>query len=92
MSASIPSPSQEAQDIALDIDVRCALAFGRAALRALAVISPETYAELDNCLKEEAAAAELQATASASAVCSILEQMRVELSARRDQRDRTVLL
>ena len=92
MAASTSPSSQEAQDAALDIDVRCALAFGRAALRALAVISEEAYAELDLGLKEEAAAAELQATASSAAVSSILEQTRAELRVRREERDRTVLL
>ncbi|MBQ1543060.1 hypothetical protein [Caulobacter sp. CCUG 60055] len=63
----------------IDIDVRCALGFGRATLAALAAMSQETRAAIDTALAEEAALVAIDDLRGSAAVAAILEETRVRL-------------
>ena len=88
MDDSSTEPELNPEAVALDIDVRCALAFGRAALRALTAVSREAHSALDRCLAEELPSTELHVDHGSAAVRTILEELRLELRAQRDEADR----
>ncbi len=69
---------------AVDIDLQCALAFGRTALKALVVLSSDACLTVDRCLSEEIAAISLEGHPSSPAVESILEDTRNILRAARE--------
>ena len=78
-----------ASDVSVNIDLQCALAFGRTALRALASISDAAAAEVDRCIAEELAIVNLEGQRGAPAIEAILQETRMRLAARREELDRT---
>ena len=71
-----------AQEQAVDIDLRCALAFSRSALRAMAALSEEAGAVVDECLAEELRDLTPEYDAHAQVVGAILEEFRTLLTGR----------
>ena len=69
---------------AVDIDLHCALAFGRTALKALVVLSNDACLAVDRCLSEEIAAISLEGHQASPAIESMLEDMRDILRAARE--------
>lgn len=66
---------------ALDIDVSCALAFGRATLQALAAMSAEARHAIDSCLADEAAIVRVEGANASSAIAAILTEARQSIVA-----------
>ncbi len=84
-----PNPqSLQASVDATDIDLRCALAFSRSAMRTLAVLSKSAHAELDRCLGEEIDAVAFDDGPGRSAVEAIIEEARASLAERRHEVER----
>ncbi len=82
--------SSEAFDLqpradAVDIDLQCALAFSRSALKALVTLSEEASLMVDQCLADEIAATRLEDHAGSTAIEAILEDMRAVLKRSRDE-------
>jgi uncharacterized coiled-coil protein SlyX len=61
---------------ALDIDVGCALAFGRATLQALAAMSAEARRAIDRSLAEEAAIVRVEDVSASAAIAAVLTEAR----------------
>jgi hypothetical protein len=61
---------------ALDIDVGCALAFGRATLQALAAMSAEARHAIDRSLAEEAAIVRVEDVNASHAIAAMLTEAR----------------
>lgn len=61
---------------ALDIDVGCALAFGRATLQALAAMSSEARHAIDRSLAEEAAIVRVEGAEASNAIAAMLTEAR----------------
>jgi hypothetical protein len=76
-------PSDEdarcARQVAVDIDLRCALAFSRTAVRALAALSEDASALVDEQLAQELSQVTLERADSMEAVSALLEEMRSDL-------------
>lgn len=70
-----------ASQIASDIDLRCAMAFARAALQAICGLSPEAKAAALAALDDEVQAAVMDGGADAEAVAAVLEEARQRLAA-----------
>lgn len=66
---------------ALDIDVSCSLAFGRAALQALAALSAEARRAIDRSLAEEAAIVRVEEVHASAAIAAILTETRQSIVA-----------
>ena len=66
---------------ALDIDVGCALAFGRATLQALAAMSSEARNTIDRCLADEAAIVRVEDVSASAAIAAILNEARQSIVA-----------
>ncbi len=81
----------DAREGAVDIDLHCALAFGRAALRALAVLSDEAAMTVDDCMAEEQGAIGLSSLETDLAGMTI-QDMRTTLRSHRDEAERTRVL
>ncbi len=69
---------------AVDIDLHCALVFGRTALKALVVLSSDASLAVDRGLTEEIAAVNLENHQSSPAIESMLEDMRQVLRTARE--------
>ncbi len=69
---------------AVDIDLQCALAFGRSALKTLVVLSEEACRIADGCLAEEAAAVKLEDHSDSPVIESMIEEMRAVLRQTRE--------
>ena len=78
-----------ASDVSVNIDLQCALAFGRTALRALVALSETAGAEVDRCIAEELAIVSLEAQRGAPAIEAILMETRELLKGRRQELERT---
>jgi hypothetical protein len=70
-----------ARQIAADIDLRCALAFGRAALQAVSTLSPTARGAAVAALEEEAVSAIMDGGPEAAAVAAILDEVSQRLHA-----------
>lgn len=66
---------------AIDIDVSCALAFGRATLQALAAMSAEARHAIDRCLADEAAIVRVEEVNASAAIAAILTETRQSIVA-----------
>ncbi len=75
-TSSSPADDLRARIDALDIDVSCALAFGRATLHALAAMSAEARGAIDRCLEDEAAIVREEGVNASAAVAAILTEAR----------------
>lgn len=70
-----------ASQIAADIDLRCAMAFARAALQTICGLSPEAKAKALAALDEEAHSAAMDGGDDSAAVAAVLEEARQRLAA-----------
>jgi hypothetical protein len=73
--------SAAARQIAADIDLRCALAFGRAALHAVSALSPTARVAALAALEEEAVSAIMDGGPEAAAVAAMLDEASQRLKA-----------
>ena len=80
-TSSLTGDDLRARLDALDIDVSCSLAFGRAALQALAAISAEARRAIDRSLAEEAAIVRLEEVGASAAIAAILTETRQSIVA-----------
>jgi hypothetical protein len=64
---------------AAEIDVQCALAFSRTALRVLAMVSAEAAAAVEECLTSELTAVEMEGSWGAKTTGAILREMREQI-------------
>ena len=78
-----------ASDVSVNIDLQCALVFGRTALRALVALSETAAVEVDRCIAEELAIVSLEAQRGAPAIEAILMETRELLKGRRRELERT---
>ncbi len=78
----------DAREGAVDIDLQCALAFARAALRTLVVMSDDMAMTVDRCLAEEQASVRLTGQ-EADLSGMILQDVRTVLRLHRDGAERT---
>ena len=69
----------------MDIDLQCALAFGRSALKALVTLTEEASEVVDQCLSDEVVAIRLEDHPGSSAIEAILEDMRAVLRLNREE-------
>jgi hypothetical protein len=67
---------------AAEIDVQCALAFGRTALRVLAMVSAEAAAAVEDCLSREMSVLEMDGGWGARTTSAILQEMREQIRER----------
>lgn len=81
MQTSTTNEDLRARIEALDIDVSCALSFGRAALQALAAMSADARRAIDLCLSDEAALVRLEDAPASSAIAAVLTEARQSIVA-----------
>jgi hypothetical protein len=75
--------------LAVEIDVQCALALSRSALRAVASLSAEAEAAVETCLDEEMQLAEMEDSTSARIIVGMIQEMRDQLRRSREEIERT---
>lgn len=73
-------PDQAGLMAAMDIDIRTALAFSRAALKAAAGLSAQARAEVLTALDEEIAATGLDDSTASAAVAAVIGETRQRLA------------
>ena len=81
MQTSTTNEDLRARIDALNIDVNCALAFGRATLQALAALSPEARGAIDRCLTDEAAVVRVEEVDASAAIAAVLTEARQSIVA-----------
>lgn len=77
---------------AVDMDLQCALALSRAALRALILVSDDASKTVDQCIGEELDLARMDARRGSELTACLLQEMRALLSQRRHERERARFL
>lgn len=78
--------------LAVEIDVQCALALSRSALRAVASLSAVAEAAVEECLGEEMQLAEAEDSTSARVIVGMIQEMRDQLRRSRLEIERTQAL
>jgi hypothetical protein len=90
MDAARPTLEKNVSSDALEVDLRCALAFGRSALRALTLMSDEAGGQIDVALDEEIATICMDSPPGEEAMLIILAEMREHLRDWRAERERMI--
>lgn len=81
MQTSTATQDIRARLDALDVDVTCALAFGRATMQALAAMSAEARHAIDRSLSDEAAMVRVEGTSAGAAIAAVLTEARQSIVA-----------
>ncbi len=92
MTSDTPRYQAGACADAVDIDLQCALAMGRAALRALVLVSDDASKTVDQCIGEELDLARMDPAPGSELTACLLQEMRALLRQRRHELERAGFL